>query len=231
MSKPYTYLIGWSKQQKFYYGVRYSKKCTPEDLWKTYFTSSPVVHECREKYGEPDIIQVRQTFKNEYHARNWEYKVLQKMNVVLREDFLNKHDAPCPPVRYGKRPKSVGEKISKKLKGKQKTHQHKKKVSEGVKRYYQYKPGPFTRKKHSLESREIIRKKRAKQIITDETKEKMSLNHVGMRGKNHSESSKKKLSDANKGLKMFNNGIVNKKFFPGTEPKEFVPGSINRRKK
>lgn len=26
-NQPYTYLIGWSKLNKWYYGVRYSKKC------------------------------------------------------------------------------------------------------------------------------------------------------------------------------------------------------------
>lgn len=89
---PYTYLIGWSAHNIWYYGVRYSNGCNPEDLWKTYFTSSKYVKEAREKYGEPDIIQIRKTFVSEYQARNWETKVLQKLKVTLREDFLNQTD-------------------------------------------------------------------------------------------------------------------------------------------
>ena len=42
---PYTYIIGWSSLNKWYYGVRYAKNCKPEDLWKTYFTSSKHVKE------------------------------------------------------------------------------------------------------------------------------------------------------------------------------------------
>ena len=86
---PYTYLIGWSKHNKWYYGVRYSKKCNPSDLWVKYFTSSSYVQEFRKIYGEPDVIQVRKTFDNEKSARLWELKVLRKMNVLYREDFLN----------------------------------------------------------------------------------------------------------------------------------------------
>lgn len=87
--QPYTYLIGWSAYNKYYYGVRYSKKSNPSDLWVKYFTSSSYVKEFRKKYGEPDIIQVRKTFDNETSARLWEMKVLQKMDVLNREDFLN----------------------------------------------------------------------------------------------------------------------------------------------
>lgn len=42
---PFTYLIGWSKYDKWYYGVRFAKGCNPDDLWNTYFTSSGILHE------------------------------------------------------------------------------------------------------------------------------------------------------------------------------------------
>ena len=32
---PYTYLIGWKDQEKYYYGVRFAKGCEPKDLWVT----------------------------------------------------------------------------------------------------------------------------------------------------------------------------------------------------
>lgn len=96
----YTYLLGWSKHNKFYYGVRFAKGCHPNDLWISYFTSSKYVKEFRKHYGEPDIIQVRRTFDNTASARLWEEKVLKRLNVIKREDFLNRTDnrvfAPKP---------------------------------------------------------------------------------------------------------------------------------------
>ncbi|MFA6198816.1 MAG: hypothetical protein WC679_00165 [Bacteroidales bacterium] len=61
--KPYTYLIGWSTMNKFYYGVQYNKKANPDDLWKSYFTSSKIVQQFRKEFGEPDIIQFRKVFE------------------------------------------------------------------------------------------------------------------------------------------------------------------------
>jgi len=89
---PYTYLIGWSEHNIWYYGVRYAKGCQPSDLWTFYFTSSKLVKSARETYGEPDVVQIRRTFLTEDAARNWETKVLRRIKVVVREDFLNQTD-------------------------------------------------------------------------------------------------------------------------------------------
>lgn len=89
--QPYTYLIGWSKHSVFYYGVRYAKKCHPDDLWVTYFTSSKSVKTFRKEHGEPDIVEVRRTFDCYEKAILWEYKVLRRMNVVKDKKWLNKH--------------------------------------------------------------------------------------------------------------------------------------------
>ena len=88
---PYTYLIGWSKLTKFYYGVEYGKirkVANPNNLWNTYFTSSKVVSYFRIHYGEPDIVQVRKKFilgtdevKME-QAICWEKTVLSRINIV-----------------------------------------------------------------------------------------------------------------------------------------------------
>src|SRR5574343_18298 len=69
---PYTYLIGWTQHQKFYYGVRFAKNCHPSDLWKSYFTSSKHVKNFRIQFGEPDLISVRRTFTSIDTARKWE---------------------------------------------------------------------------------------------------------------------------------------------------------------
>ena len=88
--KPYTYLVGWSSLNKFYYGVQYNKKANPSNLWTTYFTSSKYVKKFRELYGEPDIIQVRKIFQSKEKACSWEFKVIQRLNCVRSEQWLNR---------------------------------------------------------------------------------------------------------------------------------------------
>ena len=87
---PYTYLLGWSQYNRWYYGVRYGKGCHPDDLWKTYFTSSDHVKRYRKEYGEPDIIQVREIFDSSLVARLWEDRVLKKIPKDKRKLWLNK---------------------------------------------------------------------------------------------------------------------------------------------
>lgn len=99
---PYTYLIGWSQTNTYYYGVRYAAHCNPEDLWVTYFTSSKHVSEYRVLNGEPDIMQVRRTFKSSADARAWEEKVLKRINAASRLDFLNKANGKAIPVSLAK---------------------------------------------------------------------------------------------------------------------------------
>jgi len=91
---PYTYLIGWSWLDKWYYGCRHvnskRKIANPADLWVTYFTSSKTVKQFRKHYGEPDIIQIRKTFKTSEETLLWESKVLKKLNVINQDKWLNK---------------------------------------------------------------------------------------------------------------------------------------------
>lgn len=88
---PYTYLIGWSKLDKWYYGVRYAKGCNPNDLWVKYFTSSNNVKKFRKANGEPDVIQIRRIFDNKSKALLWEHKVLKRMKVLKNNQlWLNK---------------------------------------------------------------------------------------------------------------------------------------------
>lgn len=90
--KPYTYLIGWSKHNLFYYGVRYAKKCSPDELWVKYKTSSAYVKDIYTQYGEPDIIQVRKVFTNAHEAMKWEHKVLRRLKVISKDFWINKTD-------------------------------------------------------------------------------------------------------------------------------------------
>lgn len=88
--KAYTYLIGWSKQKMFYYGVRFAKGCKTSDLWTVYKTSSSHVKLFSEIYGDPDILQIRKEFNNVLDARIHEHKVLKRLQAHTRKDFLNR---------------------------------------------------------------------------------------------------------------------------------------------
>jgi len=91
-ARPYAYLIGWSKHNKWYYGIRYANMCTPADLWVTYFTSSKYVEDYRNINGEPDVIMIRRTFNDTTTARYWEHKVLKRLGVIHNDKWLNKTD-------------------------------------------------------------------------------------------------------------------------------------------
>lgn len=96
MSKPYTYLIGWTKYDVWYYGVRFAKSANPEELWISYFTSSKHVAAFRQQHGEPDIIQIRKTFACSKRAKMWEHKILQRLNVRHNSRWLNQCDNLFP---------------------------------------------------------------------------------------------------------------------------------------
>lgn len=87
----YTYQIGWTQHNKFYYGGRWAKDCSPDDLWNTYFTSSKHVKAFRKEHGEPDIIQVRKVFDDADKCKLYENKVLKKLNVLNSDKWLNKN--------------------------------------------------------------------------------------------------------------------------------------------
>lgn len=90
---PYTYLIKFIPTGQCYYGVRYSKNYTPDDLWVTYFTSSRFVKKLITEYGKNSFTyEVRRTFTSATQARRWEEKVLRRLNAAKRDIFINKYD-------------------------------------------------------------------------------------------------------------------------------------------
>lgn len=96
---PYTYLIGWSKLDKWYYGVRFAKNCHPNELWKQYFSSSKHVTAYRKEHGEPDVIQIRKTFESREQAHRWEGTVLRRLHrntpFGLNCKWLNRNAYPA----------------------------------------------------------------------------------------------------------------------------------------
>lgn len=90
MKYPYTYLIGWSKHNLWYYGARFANTKLPEeDLWVKYFTSSSHVKTARKTLGEPDVVQVRRHHASPQSALLWESKVLQRLRVLKNDHWLN----------------------------------------------------------------------------------------------------------------------------------------------
>lgn len=87
MYAPYTYLIKWSATGKYYYGAQYGKAANPKNLWSTYFTSSKYVKKYRKDFGEPDIIQIRRTFKSKSDCLLWEHRILKK--IIHDKNCLN----------------------------------------------------------------------------------------------------------------------------------------------
>ena len=90
---PYTYLIGWSKHNKWYYGRRTAKNCNPSEFWVNYFTSSKYVEEFRKQFGEPDIIQIRKTFSDPELCCIWEEKVIDRLKIVKNPSWLNRSNS------------------------------------------------------------------------------------------------------------------------------------------
>jgi len=148
--RPYTYLIGWSSHNVYYYGVRFSQNCHPNDLWKTYFTSSKYVQEFRLKHGEPDVISIRREFLTAKLAQLWEAKVLKRLNVRNSEKWLNKTDTSLYYTTNGMLGKSHSLQTINKMQ-KPKSDITKQKMSLAKKHSYYGNNNPFYNKTHSEE--------------------------------------------------------------------------------
>lgn len=115
---PYTYHLYHIPTKKHYYGVRYKKDCSPDDLWITYFSSSPIVHSLIEQYGKDSFItKVRKTFNTSDEAVLWESKFLRKIDAQNNDKWLNRHngsDSFIGPHTHTNESKS---KIASKIKG------------------------------------------------------------------------------------------------------------------
>lgn len=188
---PYAYLIGWSQLNLWYYGIEYGKKtktANPENLWKTYFTSSEYVHNIMNINGNPDVIEIRKTFSNSKEAILWEEKIIRRMDMIHKSEWLNKNAAGAiynTPEKY----KEIGKKIS---------TTKKKKFASGE--LIQHNKGkkmnlsPEIRAKLSKSCKERFSGKE----ISEETRKKIKLKLIGVP---KSEEHRKKLSLANIGKK------------------------------
>lgn len=246
---PYCYLIGWSKLNKFYYGVRYSKKnnciyktgCHPKDLWVKYFTSSHYVTELRESFGEPDIIEVRRTFLTAEKAIKWEKKVLSKI-LAKSDRFINKNVAGSVIYDDIVR-KKIGEaskrrivadstriKMSEAGKGRKRSEETKRKISETMKAVrlseeYRHK---IAGRKLSEETKRKISESQKGKKLSEEHKCKIS---ESQKGKTVSSETGRKISESNKGRKWSAESklkIIGKKL--STEHKRKIAEGVRRQR-
>lgn len=116
---------------------------------------------------------MRQTFNDSLQAREWEHKVLRRLDVIHNDQWLNKTTGKSIPPQFRKfRKKTYRRNI--------------KKMSEARKKYYEKSP----------ENRENARKIRQK--VLKEKPDLCSGKNNGMFGKKHSEITRKKLSEKRK---------------------------------
>lgn len=196
-SIPYTYLIGWPSLNRYYYGVRYAAGCYPSDLWNPYTTSSHSVHEFAKIHGAPEIKQIRQTFQSIDQARIWENRVLKKMKVVVKEEWLNKTDNKAIAPMYGNDNPACDSNV-------------KLKISNSLKEWYQINTNP---RLGSITPPEVIQKQSRAKLGKlnpfygkSHTKENIKVFSKRQQGTNnsfykktHSEEAKQKISNSNKG--------------------------------
>jgi hypothetical protein len=212
MNIPYTYLIGWSKLNKWYYGVRYAKSCLPADLWVKYFTSSNIVKQFRLLHGEPDIIEIRKTFTNAESAKRWEEKFLKRMNVIESENWLNKNDKCAPPTLFGhthnRGRKPTQETLEKRHKSMIKTMSEKYPVENRASSKRVKANSVEYNKKLSIASKKMWETRTDKERL--EIGKKISEANIGIQnrlGQKNTESHNRKISEANSGKKRTKESI------------------------
>lgn len=127
---PYSYFLYHKPTGLKYYGIKHAKNCHPDQLWKTYFSSSIIVKKLIAAYGTDSFeFSIRKTFKTSDQALLWEHRVLRRLNASNRQDWINRHNGGIKfrsPITHREETKQL---ISKKLKGRKFTNEHKLKIS------------------------------------------------------------------------------------------------------
>lgn len=187
---PYTYLIGWSIINKYYYGVRFKNNCHPSEFWSKYFTSSKYVLALKKELGDPDIIQIRKTFNSVSKAIKWEKKVLSRLKIFHSEKWLNKNIAGAIKPQIGQENPMYGKSRT------GEKHKGAINISNGLKKFYASEEG---QKKKELMSKNfagennVMYGKKHKPEFVEKMKKLMSGTGNPMYGKSHSEEIKQKL--------------------------------------
>jgi hypothetical protein len=204
--KPYTYLIKHKPTNRVYYGMRAANKADPEqDLWQHYFTSSPKVQQLIKETGPDSFdIEVRRVFETKEQAVVWETRVLRRCKVLHDDRWINQNVAGyIIPTEESRK------KISDYHKDKPKTDEHKKNLSESQKGKPKINSKNKTSEYRSLMSRlkSGTGNGRYGKEVTEETRRRISDAKKGKqvahnKGKPMSAEQKQKLRDAMSGRKV-----------------------------
>lgn len=115
---PFSYHLYHIPTGKHYYGIRYARGCSPEELWTTYFSTSKIVKQLITEYGKDSFkFEIRRIFCDYIAAIAWEHKVLRRLNAAESEKWLNRHNGSNkfrPPLHHSDETKEI---IRKKISG------------------------------------------------------------------------------------------------------------------
>jgi hypothetical protein len=157
---PYTYYLYHVPTDQRYYGARYKKGCSPDDLWNTYFSSSHLVHDLIKRYGKDSFIyEVRKTFNTSDEAVSWESKFLKKINAQYNDKWLNRHNGSSNFIGPHVLSEIAKTKIGSKIKGIKRSDETKEKMrakakEREAKRRSEGWTMPMDAKKRALETRQ-----------------------------------------------------------------------------
>ena len=132
---PFTYCITHLPTNRRYYGSRYARNCHPDDLGKTYFSSSKTVTKMIKEEGvENFLFEVRKTFDSPKDCLEWETKVLTRLDAMNSDRWLNRSNSGMSWYNGGPMSNEHRSKISAANKGKPRNENQKRAVSESNKR-------------------------------------------------------------------------------------------------
>jgi hypothetical protein len=86
---PYTYFISWNDLNLNYYGRRTANRCSPEEFFVSYFTSSKYVSDIIAEFGMPDVIKIHKIFSDIDSCKIQEEKFLKRVNAAKSLNWLN----------------------------------------------------------------------------------------------------------------------------------------------
>ena len=90
MTTPYTYVLKHKPTGRIYFGARWAKKCHPDDLFVTYFSSSKTINKMiKEEGADVFMYKVVETFSRPEDCVRKEYEVLQKYKAGRNPRFIN----------------------------------------------------------------------------------------------------------------------------------------------
>ena len=179
---PFTYLLKHIPTNKYYYGVRFKKGCHPNDFWTKYFTSSKKVKRLIKRNGNKSFIfEIRKTFKTPQQAINWENKVLKRMKVIYRNDFLNLTNNKSIDPNY----------LSKIMRGKKNNFYGKKHTKESIKKMRLASLGKNNSMYGKPRTEEVKQKLRLANLGKKYSKERLSKMRLASTGKNNAMYGKK----------------------------------------